>query len=226
MVFYRVPKLTKTVCQWRVPMTVPVTDENKLLDKTIISSVKFSLSVVSDSLRPHGLQHARPPCPSPTPGAYSNSCPLSRWFHPIISSSVVPFSSCPQSFPESGSFPVSQFFASGGQSTGVSASASVLPVNIQCKDWCWSWVTEQLNWTDAEAKAPMLWPPDVKSQLIGKDPDPGKDWGQEKRMKEDEMVECHHRVNGHEFKQTQGDSGGQGSLACCSLCGYRESDII
>ena len=79
----------------------------------------------------HGLQHARLPCPSPTPGVYSNSCPLSQWCHPTISSSVVPFSSCLQSFPASGSFPMSQFFASGGQSTG--ASASVLPMNIQ--DW-------------------------------------------------------------------------------------------
>ena len=88
---------------------------------------------MSDSLQPHGLQHARPPCPSPTPGVYSNSCPLSRWCHPTPSSSVVPFSFCLQSFPASGSFPVSQFFESGGQSTGASASASVLPMNIQ--DW-------------------------------------------------------------------------------------------
>ena len=96
-------------------------------------SVQFSCSVVSDSLRPHGLQHTRPPCPSPTPGAYSNSSPLSRWCHPTISSSVVPFSSCLQSFPASGSFPMSQFFASGGQSIGVSASASDLPMKTQ--DW-------------------------------------------------------------------------------------------
>ena len=86
---------------------------------------------MSDSLRPHGLQHARFPCPSPIPGACSNSCSSSWWFHPTISSSVVPFSSCLQSFPASGSFPVSQFFASGGQSIGASASASVLPMNIQ-----------------------------------------------------------------------------------------------
>ena len=86
-------------------------------------SVQFSHSIMSDSLQPHGLQHARPPCPSPTPGVYSNSCPLSRWWHPTISSSVVPFSSRLQSFPASGSF---QFFASDGQSIGVSASASVL----------------------------------------------------------------------------------------------------
>ena len=91
----------------------------------------FSRSVVSDSLRPHGLQHPRPPCPSPTPGVYSNSCPLSRCCHPIISSSAVPFSSCPQSFPASESFPMNQLFASGGQSIGDSVSASVLPVNIQ-----------------------------------------------------------------------------------------------
>ena len=89
--------------------------------------------IVSDSLRPHGLQHARLLCPSPTPGAYSNSCPLSWWCHPTILSSVVPVSSCPQSFSASGSFPMSQFFPSGGQSIGVSASASVLPMNIP--DW-------------------------------------------------------------------------------------------
>ena len=94
--------------------------------------IQFSCSVVSNSLRPHGLQHsARPPCPSPTPGACSNSCPLSQWCHPTISSSVVPFSSCLQSFPASGSFLRSQFFASGGQDIGAYASASVLPMNIQ-----------------------------------------------------------------------------------------------
>ena len=92
---------------------------------------QFSRSVMSDSLRPHGLQHTRPPCPSPTPGVYSNSCPLSRWCHPTIPSSVVPFSSHLQSFPASGSFQMSQLFASGGQSIGVSASITVLPMNIQ-----------------------------------------------------------------------------------------------
>ena len=102
-------------------------------------SVQFSCSVVSDSLRPHGLQRVRPPCLSPTSGAYLNSCPLSWWCHPTISSSVIPFSSCPQSFPASGSLPMSQLFASGGQHTGVSASASVLPMNIQ--DW------SPLGWT-------------------------------------------------------------------------------
>ena len=100
---------------------------------------QFSRSVMSDSLRPHESQHARPPCPSPTPGVYSNSCPSSRCCHPAISSSVVPFSSCPQSLPASGSFPMSQLFASGGQNIGVSASVSVLPMNTQ--DW------SPLGWT-------------------------------------------------------------------------------
>ena len=97
------------------------------------SSVQFSHSVVSDSLWPHELQHARPPCPSPTPGVYSNSCPSSRWCHPAISSSVVPFSFRLQSFPASRSFPMSQLFPWGGQSIGVSALALVLPMNTQ--DW-------------------------------------------------------------------------------------------
>ena len=98
------------------------------------SSVQFSCSVVSDSLWPHEQQHTRPPCPSPTPGVHPNPCPLSRWCHPTISSSVVPFSPCPQSFPASG-----QLFPSGGQSTGVSAPVSVLPMNTQ--DW------SPLEWT-------------------------------------------------------------------------------
>ena len=99
----------------------------------ILCSVQFSHSVVSDSLWSHGLQHTRLPCPSPTPRACSNSCPSGWWCHPTISSSVIPFFSCLQSFPASGSFPMSQFFASGGQSIGASASASVLPMNIE--DW-------------------------------------------------------------------------------------------
>ena len=100
---------------------------NSSLSKgAFLNSVQFSPSVMSDSLRPHKQQHARLPCPSPTPGACSNSCPSSHWCHPTISSSVVPFSSCLQSFPESGSFPMSQFYALGGQSIGASASASVL----------------------------------------------------------------------------------------------------
>ena len=102
--------------------------------------VQFSHWVVSASLRPHGLQHARLPCPSPTPGACSNSCLLSQWCHPTISSSVIPFSSCLQSFPASGSFPTSQFFTSGGQSIGVSALTSVLPMNIQ------DWLIFRMDW--------------------------------------------------------------------------------
>ena len=104
-----------------------------LLSPQTFSPFQFSYSVMSDSLRPQGLQHARPPCPSPTPRVCWSSCPLSRWCHPTLSSSIVPFSSHLQSFPASGSFPVSQLFASGGQSIGVSASASVLPMNTQ--DW-------------------------------------------------------------------------------------------
>ena len=113
--------------------TVKCTNLNKC------SVSQFSCSVTSDSLRPHGPQHARPPCPSPTPGVHPNSCPLSQWCHPAISSSVIPFSSCLQSFPASGSFLMSQLFASGGQRIGVSASTSVLPMNTQ--DW------SPLGWT-------------------------------------------------------------------------------
>ena len=105
----------------------------------MIFLLQFSCSVVSDCLWPHEPQHARPPCPSPTPRVHPNPCPLSWWCHPSISSSVVPFSSCPQSFPASGSFPVSQLFTSGGQSIGVSASTSDLPMNTQ--DW------SPLEWT-------------------------------------------------------------------------------
>ena len=99
----------------------------------LIISAQFSHSVVSDSLQPHELQHSRPPCPSPTPRDYSNPCPPNRWWHPAISSSVIPSSSCSQSVPPSGSFPMSQLFTWGGQSIGVSASGSVLPMNTQ--DW-------------------------------------------------------------------------------------------
>ena len=105
----------------------------------VLSLVQFSRSVVSDSLRSHGLQHTRPPCPSPTPRVYSDSCPLSQWCHPTISSSVVPFSSHLQSFPSSGYFQKSKFFPSDGQSIGVSASTSVFPMNTQ--DW------SSLGWT-------------------------------------------------------------------------------
>ena len=115
-------------------------------------SVQFIRSVMSNSLWPHEQQHARSPCPSPTPTVYPNSCPLSRWCHPAISSSVVPFSSRPQSFPASGSFPMSQLFTWGGQSIGVSALASVLPMNIQ--DWFplgWTgWISLQSKGTSVK----------------------------------------------------------------------------
>ena len=110
-----------------------------LLLQTFFNLLLLSRSVMSDSLQPHELQHARLPCPSLSPGVCTNSCPLNWWCHPTISSSVIPFSSCPQSFPASGSFQMSQLFTSGGQSIGVSASASVLPMNTQ--DW------SPLGWT-------------------------------------------------------------------------------
>ena len=113
----------------------------------MVSSVQFSHSVVSDSLRPHESQRARPPCLSPAPGVHSNSCPSSQWCHPAISSSVVPFSSCPHSLPASGSFPMSQLFTWGSQSIGVSALASVLPMNT--KDWSpWGWT----GWISLQSK--------------------------------------------------------------------------
>ena len=103
----------------------------RLFSSSSLSVIQFTHSVVSDLLWPHEPQHSRPPCPSPTPRVYQNSCPLSRWCHPSISSSVIPFSSCLQFFPASGSFQMSPFFTSGGQSIGVSAAASLLPMNIQ-----------------------------------------------------------------------------------------------
>ena len=112
---------------------------NQNKTELFVGSVQFSCTVVSDSLRPHELQHARPPCPSPTPGVHPNSCPLSRWCHPTISSFVIRFFSCSQSLPASGSFQMSHLFTSGGQSIEVSASTSVLPMNTQ--DW------SHLGWT-------------------------------------------------------------------------------
>ena len=119
--------------------TTEISENTNVRLTFIFSLVQFSHSVVSDSLWLHGLQHAKPPCPSPTPGVYPKSCPLIPWCHPAISPSVIPFSSCPQSPPASGSFPMSQLFTSGGQSIGVSASTSVLPMNTQ--DW------SPLGWT-------------------------------------------------------------------------------
>ena len=132
MRFLLYPALEQGACDVQMPRTVVGL-------YSTFSFSQFTRSVVSDSLWPHGLQHARPPSPSPVPRAWSNSCPLSQWCYPKISSSVVLFSSRLQSFPASVSFQMSQFFASGGQSTAVSASASVLPVNTQ--DWL------PLGWT-------------------------------------------------------------------------------
>ena len=125
-----------------------------------MNSVQLSCSVVSNSLWPHGL---KPSYPSPTPGACSNSCPLSRRCHPTVSSSVVPFSSCLQSFPASGSFPMSQFFASGGQSFGVSASASVLPMNIQ--DWFLLGWTGRISLQSKGLKS-LLWHHNSKVSIL------------------------------------------------------------
>ena len=113
----------------------------------MICTVQFSRSVMSNSLRPHESQYTRPPCPSPTLGIHSDSCPSNQWRRPAISSSVIPFSSCHQSLPASGSFPMSQLVAWGGQSTGVSASASVLPMNTQ--DWS---PLEWTGWTSLQSK--------------------------------------------------------------------------
>ena len=125
--------------------TLMAESEEELKSLLMKAKAQFSCSVVSDSLRPRGLQHARPPCPSPTPRVYPNSRPSSRWCHPTISSSAVPFFSCPQSFPASGSFQMSQLFTSCGQSIGLSASTSVLPMNTQ--DWsplgCTGWISLQ-----------------------------------------------------------------------------------
>ena len=141
----------KYILAQRIPVTFPnslswlIVKTKVLTPESTYSSVQFSCSVMSDSLRPHEPQHARPPCLSPTPGVHPDSSPLSRWCHPTISPSVVPFSSFPQSFPTSGSFQMSQLFTWGGQGTGVSASTSVLPMNTQ--DWsplgCTGWISLQ-----------------------------------------------------------------------------------
>ena len=131
-----IPKKERYMCTYDWFILLYNVETNNIIKQL---SVQFSCSVMSDSLRPHELQHARPPCPSPTARVYSNSCPSSQWCHPAISSSVVPFSSCPQSLPASGSFPISQLFPWGGQSIRVSASTSVLPMNTQ--DW------SPLGWT-------------------------------------------------------------------------------
>ena len=208
----------------------------------VFSSVSFSCSVVSNSLWPHESQHTRPPCPSPTPRVHSNSCPPSQWCHPAISSSVVPFSSCPQSLPGSGSFPTSQLFAWGGQNIGFQLQH------------------QSLQWTP-RTDPQMLLP--SKSTLDSKEIKPvnpkgnpeysleglvlklklqyfghlmqtanslektlsGKDWGQKEKMASaDEMAGWHHRCSGDKPGQTPGDGEGQGGLACHSSWGCEELD--
>ena len=138
------PSVVSTLC-YPTDCRLPGSSVHGILQARI-TLVQFSHSVVSDSFRPHELQHTRPPCPSPTPGVHSDLRPSSRWCHPAISSVVIPFSSCLQSFPASESFPMSQLFAWGGQSTGVSALASVLPKNTQ--DWSLGWT----GWISLQSK--------------------------------------------------------------------------
>ena len=135
--------------EWKRLVAIPVPKKGNAKEHSNYCTVQFSHSVVSNSLRPQGLQHTRLSCPSPTPKACSNSCPSNKWCHPTISSSVIPFSSCLQSFPPSGTFPMSQFFTSGHQSIGVSTSASVLPMNIQ--DWFPLGFT---GWISLQSKGP------------------------------------------------------------------------
>ena len=139
-------------CNWRPVLNFQNIQKNSYIHTfrhsiTMAYSVQFSHTVMSDSLRPHELQHARLPCPSPTPGVHSDSRPLSQWCHPAISSSVIPFSFCPQSLPASESFPMSQHFAGGGQSTGVSALASFLPKKSQGSS-----LSEWTGWTSLQSK--------------------------------------------------------------------------
>ena len=184
------------------------TDESKIL--ILWFSVQFSCSVMSDSLWPHELQHARPPCPSPTPGVYPNPCPLSRRCHPTIPSSVAPFS-CPQSFPASGSFPMSQLIASGGQSIGVSASTSVLPMNTQ--DWSplgWTgWISLQSKGLQESSPTPQF--KSINSLALGFLYSPTLTPIQEKVMHPTPVL-------------LPGKSHGWRSLVGCSLWGREESD--
>ena len=167
-----------------------------------IRSDQISRSVVSDSLRPHESQHARPPCLSPTPGVHSDSCPSSQWCHPAISSSVVPFSSCPPIPP----------------SIRVFSNESTLPMQWP-KYWNFSFSIIPSK------EIPVLWPPHAKNWIIGKDSDAGRDWGQEEKgTTEDEMAGRHHQLDGLGFGWTAWVGDGQGGLACCDSWGRKESD--
>ena len=197
-----------------------VTTDGPLLCKVQFGSVQFSCSVVSDYLRPRESQHARPPRPSQTPGVHSDSSPSSQWCHPAISSSGVPFSSCPQSPPASESWTVKK-----AEHRRIDALKRIYCKEIQPAHSDGDQPWDFFGGNDAEAETPVLWPPHVKSWLIGKDSDAGRDWGQEeKAMTEDEVVGWHHWLNGHEFEQALRESGGQKSLVHCSPWGHKESD--
>ena len=213
-----------------------------------IYAVQFSRLVVSNSTTPWtaALQASLSITNS---WSLLKPCPLSQWCHPTISSSVVPFSSCLQSCPALRSFPMSQSFISGSQSTGVSASASVLPMNIQDRfplGWI-GWISLQSEglsrvfsnstvqrhqffstqlslWSDSHIHT-WLWPPHAKSWLIGKDSDAGRDWGQEEKgTTEDEMAGWHYWLDGHESGWTPEVGDGQGGLVCCDSWGCKKSD--
>ena len=195
--------------------------------------LQFSRSVMSDSFRPHESQHARPPCPSPTPGVHSDSCPSSQWCHPAISSSVVLFSFCPQTLPTSvfSLFQILESLAPKNRCFWTVVLEKTLESPLDCKeiqpvhsegDQLWDFFGR----SDAKAETPVLWPPHVKSWLIGKDSDAGRDWGQEEKgTTEDEMAGWHHRLDGHELEWTPGVGDGQGGLACCNSWGRKESDM-
>ena len=237
---------------WMMTVAMKLKDTYCLEEKLwqTFSSVQFSYSVMSDSFRPHELQHVRPPCPSPTLGVYSNSChgvgDAIQPSHPLSSPS-----------PPASEHIKNQrrYFAYKGQIEGFSSSDVWMweldhKESIASKNWCfWTVMLERTlespsdckgiqpvhpkghqSWvfigkTDAEAEAPILWPLDVKSWLIWKNPNAERDWRQEKWMTENEMIGWHHHLNGHEFEQALGFGEGQRSLACCSLWGLKESDM-
>ena len=234
MILWRPPRPFRTNTQKRCPFNYRGLECKRRKTRTNpqFSSVQFSHSVMSDSLRPHESWYARPPCPSPTPGVYLNSCPLSRWCHPAILSSVVPFLLPP--------IPPSLRVFSNESTPRMrwpkywSFSFSISPSNEYP-----GLISFRMDWLDVLAvqgtlksllqhhssKASILWPPHARSWLIGKDSDAGKDWGQEvKGMTEGEMAGWHHRLDGHEFGWTPGVGDGQGGLVCYNSWGLKESD--
>ena len=175
-----------------------------------VTSVQFSLSVVSDTSRPHESYHTRPPCPSPTPRVHSDSCPSSQWCHPAISSSVVPFSSCPQSLPASESFPMNQLFSWGGQSIGAFLRGGIRSVlGVHWKHWCWSWNSNTLaTWCEELTHLKRPW----WFRAGGEGDDRGWDGWMASQTRRTWVW-----VN-------SGIGDGQGGLACCGPWGLKESD--